>query len=782
MLRTLKLLAAVATGLVASSCHPGEEDLVRYVNPLIGTAPGTTLSARRHSEFANEPKGQTFPAVGTPFALTSWTPQTRDSEQKCLSPYYYDDDHIQGFRGSHWMSGSCTQDYGSVTLMPMSGALHVSPAARASRFSHTTEITTPAYYAVTLDSYGIRAEMTGAERTGMFRFTFPRHEPAFVVLQPNSDEGQGYVEIRPERNEIVGYNPVHRIYQGWGQPAGFSGYFVARFDKPFSSFGIWKDSLVADGIAEASGEGGPVAAWVELALGADSVTGVTVGTSFTSIEQARANLEADAANKRFEAVRTATEAAWNEALGRIRVEGGPPDGRTPFYTALYHAMLLPRTFSDADGSYPRFAGNYGVQKNEGFTYYDDFSAWDTFRALHPLLTLLEPERTSDMVRSLVAKAEQGGWMPIFPCWNNYTSAMIGDHTTAIVADAYLKGIGGFDAEKAYAAMVQNATRVAERDEYIDGKGRRALDSYLRYGYIPLEDSVTDAFHKNEQVSRTLEYAFDDFALSQFARKLGEQEMHRQLLDRAANYRHVLDTTTGFVRGRHADGRWAEPFDPRERQTYITEGTPWHYTWFVPHDVQGLIDRLGGRNAFVERLDTLFEQGLYWHGNEPSHQIAFLYSFAGAPWKTQQRVRQIMEEEYGAGPGGLSGNDDAGQMSAWYVFAAVGLYPVAPGAPYYVLSSPTFERVTFHLQNGRTFTIEGKGASAQNRYIQRARLNGKVYDQPWISHFDLLRGGRLELTLGPVPNPSWGAGPESAPPSLTGGGMDRLWETATRNEE
>ncbi|HEX6070982.1 MAG TPA: glycoside hydrolase family 92 protein, partial [Longimicrobiaceae bacterium] len=404
-------------------------------------------------------------------------------------------------------------------------------------------------------------------------------------------------------------------------------------------------------------------------------------------------------------------------------------------------------------------------RSEGYTYYDDFSLWDTFRAVHPLLTLIAPERSAEMVRSLLAKAEQGGWLPIFPAWNSYTSAMIGDHAVTVAADAYLKGIRGFDAERMYEFMRRNATETpADSAEYRAGKGRRALESYLRHGYVPLEDPVNDAFHKQEQVSRTLEYAYDDFAVAQMAGALGKEDDRRLFLERAGNWRNVFDPVTRLVRGRYADGTWFSPFDPTERADFITEGSSWQYSWFVPHDVAGLIDAMGGREAFVVRLDSLFEHGLYWHGNEPNHHIPYLYAYAGQPWKVQQRVRQIMTEEYDAGPGGLSGNDDSGQMSAWYAFSAMGFYPVAPGIPNYVLGSPLFARTTLHLAGGATFTIDAAGASALNPYIQSATLNGQPFDRSWISHEELLRGGTLSLQMGPEPNPSWGSAPASAPPN------------------
>jgi predicted alpha-1,2-mannosidase len=737
---------------------------VAEVDPLIGTGTSTTESARRHSESASEAKGQTFPAVGVPFGMTQLTPQTRDGAAKCVSPYYHFDERIQGFRASHWISGSCTQDYGSFTLMPLSGELVAMPEARASRFSHDDEVATPAYYAVTLSDEGIRAEATGSTRAGMLRFTFSRTDSAYVLVNPNSLQGLGYVEVIPEAREIVGYNPVYRLYAGQGKPAVFSGYFVARFDAPIETYGSWRNGEVRAGVASARGDSANVGAYVRLAVAAGGAVRVRIGTSFTSLDEARRKLDAEIPDRDFDQVRRAAEGQWNQALGAVEITGGSEAERTTFYSALYHAMLLPRILSDVDGSYPGFAGG-GVQKASGFDYYGDFSLWDTFRAVHPLLALLAPDRVGQMARSLLAKSEQGGWLPIFPAWNSYTSAMIGDHASVLIADAYLKGIRGFDAERLYGYMKRNATQSPPTDEYLDGRGRRALPSYLQHGYVPLEDGVREAAHRNEQVSRTLEYAFDDFAVAQMAGALGHEADRDLFLGRARNWKRVFDPSVGLVRGRHADGSWATPFEPTERVSYITEGTPWQYTWFVPHDVAGLIEAMGGRKRFVAKLDSLFDGGLYWHGNEPNHHIAYLYAYAGAPWKTQQRVAAIRAEEYDAGPGGLSGNDDAGQMSAWFVFSALGLYPVAPGLPHYVIGTPLFPDASIRVANGKRFTIRASGVSRENRYIQSALLNGQSFDRAWISHEEIERGGTLVFTMGPTPNRTWASDPAAAPPSM-----------------
>ncbi|WKN32848.1 GH92 family glycosyl hydrolase [Porifericola rhodea] len=757
---------------VVAACTPGSQPAtdspdspLGYVNPLIGTAASTTESAQLHSEAGSELRGQTFPAVGVPFGMVQWTPQTQATEKKCVPPYYYKDTHIQGFRASRWMSGSCTQDYGSVTIMPLNGELKLKAEERASSYTHDTETATPSYYKVMLDDYDIQAEVTAVSRAGMLRFTPQNEESTYLVIEPNSDEGEGYVAVVPERNEVIGYNPAHRIYQGWGESAGFSGYFVIQFEQPIEAYGVWRGNEVLEGQLKTEGNGESVGAFVQFPAAEGQPLMVRVGVSNTSLDQARKNMQAEIKGWNFEELRQASETAWTEQLSKVQVSGGSEEDKSMFYTSLYHAMLLPRMFSDDDGAFVAFGASRDIFQAEGFDYYADFSMWDTYRAVHPLHTILNPEKTNDMVRSLIKKGEQGGWLPIFPAWNSYTSAMIGDHVTAMIGDAWVKGIDDFDQELAYALMRKNAFEVnTDRQSYLNGQGRRGMESYLKYNYIPLEDSVPDSFHQKEQVSRTLEYAFDDFVLSQVARKIGKQEDYAQLAQRAKNYQHVFDTTTGYARGRYADGSWIEPFDPvASRASFITEGSPFQYTWYVPHDVAGLMQLMGGKDKFIQKLDTLFEKRYYWHGNEPGHQTVYLYAYAGEPWKTQRWVRDIIREEYSSEPGGLSGNEDAGQMSAWLTFSMMGFYPVAPGMPYYVLGSPVFEETNINLSNGNTFSIKATDSSDENRYIQSATLNGEPLERSYLLHEEILQGGELVLEMGDEPNTNWAS--QQVPPSM-----------------
>lgn len=751
LIKHMKYIPLLLFCLFGVACS--ELNYEQYVNPLIGT------DIKKDSTFNlqhNEMRGQTMPSVGVPHGMTNWVAQTQATEEKCLSPYYYAQQAIQGFRASHWMSGSCTQDYGSVTLMPMTGKLEINAEKRASSFSHNNETATPSYYSVLLDRYNTKVEMTGLSHSGMLDVTFPDNDTArYIIIEPNSNYGEAFIEIHPETREIHGYNPVHRIYQGWGEQAGFAGHFVIRFNEEFEQYGIWNGSELASGKDNIKGQQQPIGAWVKFAPNKKQIVNIKIGTSFTSIANARKNLCTEIPHENLEQVRQEASRQWNQTLSQIKVKGDNPIQKHLFYTALYHANLLPRAFSDVNGDYPKFDGGEHILHADGFTYYCDFSLWDTFRAVQPLLSILSPSKSGDMAQSLVKKGEQGGWLPIFPAWNSYTAAMIGDHGIAMLGDAIMKDIDGFDYEQAYRLMRKNAFEVnTDSNSYLSGKGRRALDSYLQYGFIPIEDNVQEAFHTNEQVSRTLEYAYNDFVLSQVAQKLGKMDDYEQLSKRAQNYKNVINPQNGFAQGRHADSTWLKPFDPYSFAFYICEGTPFHYSWFAPHDVEGLIQHTGGIKAFSQKLDHFFESGHYWHGNEPGHHIPYLYTFTGEPWKTQKLVHEIVSHEYQNAPNGLSGNDDAGQMSAWLVFTMMGFYPICPGSPYYVLGSPFFDEINIQLENGKTFKISAEGASKGNIYIQSATLNGQPYEKSHIYHATIMAGGELRLIMGQKPNMQW----------------------------
>ncbi|MBK7103742.1 MAG: GH92 family glycosyl hydrolase [Ignavibacteriae bacterium] len=718
-------------------------DFVKYVNPLIGTAPSRTISALKHGE-GTENNAQVIPSVTVPFGMTNWTPQTKNVETKCVAPYYYKDSLITGFRGTHWLSGSCTQDYGSFSIMPISGKLNHLLENRGSNYSPSNEISTPYFYKINLENYNIDCEITATTRCGFLKFSFNNNEEKYIIVEPNSDENEGFIKVIPEQNEIVGYNPVHRIYQGWGESAGFSGYFVIRFEVPIQEFGVYQGQNIFKNKYEISNQE-KIGAFIDFSNSSNKIINVRIGTSFVSIENARKNLDEEIGNKSFDEVKTNLKNIWNEYLSKIKIETSIEEDKVKFYTALYHSLQHPRIYSDCNGEYPSFNGGKGIKNSGKENYYSDFSVWDTYRALHPLFNIILPNKSKGMMHSLLQMAEQGGWLPIFPCWNSYTSAMIGDHVISLIADAYIKNIIDLN-ENEYSYLKKNATESPkEFKDYVNGKGRRALKSYMQYGFIPLEDSVKESFHQQEQVSRTLEYSYDDFALSQIAKKKRYTKDFEYFFNRSKNYKNVYDANVKSVRGKFKDGTFTKDFVKDKRMPYITEGTPWQYTWYVPHDVNGLISLMGGQEKFNMELSNFFESENYWHGNEPSHQIPFLFSYSGEQNKTNKIISKILNEEYSADPGGLSGNDDAGQMSAWYVFASMGLYPVCPGSDEYSIFLPNHEKSIIDIGNGKNFTIKKTGSNT-NDEVKIILFNDKILDKNIINHSDIINGGTLEFVL------------------------------------
>lgn len=687
---------------------------VDYVNTRVGTAHSEAPSATVYGR-GTEVLGQTLPAVLEPNGQTLWTPQTRATERKCIAPYYHADSLFMGIRASHWIVGGCMQDYGSATI-----AMSMDRPSAATRFSHQDEITTPYYYKVTLPDEHLTTELTAWSHSAQLRYVFSASGTACLRIVVNSDQQEGSVVYDEVTRTVRCENPVHRLYQGRGQRAGFSGWFYVELPELLNL----QPQPVSPESTHPSQE-----LCLTFSVQAGDTVLVRAGTSFTSSEAARSNLWGEQYRLSFDHHVRQLRDTWSRRLSVVQVESPDTLALRKFYTALYHTAFLPRVMSDSSRA----------------NYYTDFSMWDTYRALHPLLTLLYPTLNARMMQSLVRFAERGGWLPTFPCWDSYTSGMIGDHCTAALCDAWVKGIRTFDIDRAYHFMRQNAFSSPRRAaDYKDGKGRRALKSYLRYGYIPLEDEVAEAYHPAEQTSRTLEYAYDDFCLAQVARLLGHKKDADVLTQRSHNWQNVFDPRIGYVNGRHADGRFADNVSPFELQPFITEGAPCHYTFYVPHDVEGLMSAMGEKERFLEKLDTLFAGHYYWHGNEPCHQIPYLYALAGRLDRTQAVVRRLMNEEYRDTPGGLSGNDDAGQMSAWYVFSALGFYPVCPGTPYYVLGIPAFPRVTLHLESHRDFTIlrdAPDGAPCTAVYLNDQRL-----DVPVISHDDIMQGGTLRFAV------------------------------------
>ena len=685
--------------------------------------------------------GHTYPGPSLPFGMIQPGPDTRLTGWDGCSGYHYSDSRLYGFSHTH-LSGTGIPDYTDVLVMPMTGEPRLNNGADgtpgySSIFSHAEEVARPGYYAVTLRDSGIRAELTTTLRVGIHRYTLPAGQPAHVILDLEHRD-----PLREAAIDVVSDTEVTGVRRSRSWARDQVVYFVIRFSRPFAAGAATNPNKRAFDFGSA---GEPLL--------------VKVAISAVSVDGARKNLEAELPGWDFDAVRAAADAAWERELSKIRVEGGTKDQRTIFYTALYHAMLTPNVYMDVDGQYR--GRDSRVHRADGFTYYTVFSLWDTFRALHPLLTLIDKARTRDFIQTFLRQYEQAGRLPVWELAANETDTMIGYHAVPVIADAVAKGVDGFDLELAYKAMVHSA------DE-----DRAGLAAYKRAGFI-------DASEEGESVSRTLEYAYDDWTIAQVAKRLGRQDDYARFLRRSKSWKHLLDPSTGFMRAR-VEGFWASPFDPAEVNSHYTEANAWQYSFFVPHDVAALIRMLGGPEQFAKKLDALFsasskttgrEQaditgliGQYAHGNEPSHHMAYLYSYAGQPWKTQAMVRRILDEQYSAKPDGLSGNEDCGQMSAWYVFSALGFYPVTPGSSQYVIGSPLFDSAAIRLESGAVFNVRARNASPANKYIQQVRLNGGAYDLAFLEHLAITGGGDVTFEMGPEPNTRWGSGRGAQPAS------------------
>lgn len=731
-MRPAALVFVFLSACVASAFRPFQEPerLTAYVDPFIGTGG----------------HGHTYPGPSMPFGMIQPGPDTRLDGWDGVSGYHYRDSRIYGFTHTH-LSGTGIHDYTDILLMPSTGDVRLNNGADgrpgyASAFSKDTEIARPGYYAVTLRDSGIRAELTTTTRVGMHRYELPAGAPAFVVLDLDHRDPllESAITTVGDR-EVAGL----RRSRSWARDQAV--YFVIRFSRPFSGA---EAGAFPPGRRRAftfGSTGGPLL--------------VKVAISAVSVDGARRNMDAELSGWDFDAVRGQADAAWERELSKIRVGGGTREQRVVFYTALYHSMLAPNVYMDVDGQYR--GRDQQIHRADGFTYYSVFSLWDTFRALHPLLGIVDRERTRDFVRTFLRQYQEGGRLPVWELAGSETDTMIGYHAAPVIADAVAKGIDGFDLGLAYEAMKHSA------DE-----DRFGLRAYRRDGYI-------DASEDAEGVSRTLEYAYDDWTVAQVARRLGKEDEARHYLRRSESYKHLFDPATGLMRAR-VEGLWVAPFDPAEVNNHYTEANAWQYSFFVPHDVEGLIRLHGGDEPFVRKLDGMFAAdsrttgrdqaditgliGQYAHGNEPSHHMAYLYAYAGQPWKTQAMVRRIMDTLYSARPDGLSGNEDCGQMSAWYVLSALGFYPVAPGSTHYVLGSPLFERATIRLENGREFVITATGAGA-GPYVQQARLNGADHPAASLEHGAIAAGGELSFRLGAQPNRAWGSRPATRPRSTTG---------------
>jgi len=741
---------------------------------LAAAVPGTPLTAQVDPFIGTGGHGHTFPGASLPFGMVQVSPDTRLTGWDGCSVYHGSDRYLFGFSHTH-LSGTGCPDYGDILLLPATGPVKwrsghrsraeqgyfeegppsLDPAGYGSAFRKERESASPGYYAVDLDTYGTRAELTATLRTALHRYTFPAGESHVLIDLTHRDE------VLESSLKVVGRDGVEGLRRSKGWAKDQRVYFAARFSRPFDRAEVAVDDQAQTG--RAAGEGKSVKAAFFFATRAGETLLVKVGLSAVSAEGAWKNLEAESPGWDFDATRHLAEAVWERQLSKITVSGGTAAQRRVFSAALYHAFLTPNLFSDVDGRYR--GRDFKVHTAEGFDYYTVFSLWDTFRAEHPLFTLVERKRSADFVHTMVRQRQEGGRLPIWELAANETSCMIGYHAVPVLADALLKGLGGATPEEALEAMVHSA------DE-----DRRGLKPYAALGYIP-----ADA--ESESVSQTLEYAYDDACIARVARLAGRPDEEARFLRRAQAYKHLFDPSTGFMRAR-LDGLWFSPFDPFRVDFNYTEGNAWQYAFFVPQDVEGLVRLHGGREAFADKLDALFSAesqvsgnqledisgmvGQYAHGNEPSHHMAYLYAWAGQPWKTQKLVRSIADTMYADRPDGLIGNEDCGQMSAWYLFSALGFYPVDPASGLYVIGTPLFPEAALNFEDGKRFVVRAPGASPRRCYIQSARLNGEPLGRCYLTHAEIVAGGELLFEMGTKPNREWGSGPGAAPPSAIAG--------------
>ena len=735
--------------------------LADYVNPFIGTEGASGWGI-----------GCTVPGVALPFGMVQWSPDTapmRAVRSDDMGTYVYGDGGIRGFSLNH-LSGVGCPVMADVPIMPIVGTITSSPAGHAasyaSEFSHVREQASPGFYAVSLDN-GVKVQLTATIRAGLGRFTFPASPDSnflFDVGRNSGDVSDASIEIVD--NQRVGGSVSSRGF--CGGPNKYTVYFVAESNRPFARFGTWKDSAVNHG--QRSARGPHTGAFVGFDTTKDQVVDLKVALSYVSLENAWKNLAEEIVGRDFDAVRNSARNRWNQELGRIEVTGGTDEMNRVFYTALYHALLHPNVFSDVNGEYVGFDDRVHIAR--GYTQYANFSSWDIYRGQVQLLALLHPKETSDMIQSLLADEQQGGGLPVWPVANHDSCMMIGDPACPIIASVYAFGARDFDTQAALKAMVKGATQPDVRSKICPAWG--SFGNYLKRGYLSPDDSgAGHHFFPGNGPSATLEFAMADFSIAQFAKTLGETDTYQAFMKRAQFWRNTFNPQTGYIEPRRHDGSFVT-VDPAAPEYYV-EGNGAQYTWMVPYNLRTLFDMMGGNDVVVRRLDQFFTelnagagQPYLWIGNQPGFAVPWAYNFAGAPWRTQTVVRQIQTELFSSRPDGLPGTEDLGAMSAWYVFAALGLYPGIPGVGGFCLNSPLFPSATIHLGNGQVVRILGEEASAANPYIQTLRLDDRPYQSTWLPYEVLSRGVTLQFKLGATPNKAWGSRPEDAPPSFSEG--------------
>jgi predicted alpha-1,2-mannosidase len=717
---------------------------VNYVNPYIGTGG----------------HGHVFLGANVPFGAVQLGPVNISEGWDWCSGYNYADSTIIGFSHTH-LSGTGIGDLGDILIMPTTGELitdkgSLKAPGNFSLFNHADEKVSPGYYSVDLKRYHIKAELTASTRVGFHRYTFPASQQSHIIIDLVQGIGwdmpvEAYIK-KLNDSTIAGY----RFSKGWASDQRI--YFVAVFSKPFKNIQLFKNGEIESGNVVMSDS---VKAAINFSTNEGETIELKVGISPVGTENALMNIAAEIAGWDFEKVKNDATAAWNKELGKVVIKNRDTKAKEIFYTALYHSFIAPSVFNDVTGDY--YGTDKEVHRNTSFTNLTTFSLWDTYRCENSLLTILQPERVSDIVNSMLAIFQQQGKLPVWHLMANETNTMPGNSATQVIADAYLKGIKGFDTALAYEAV--KATAMLDE---------RGLKYVKRYGFIPADSMI-------ESVAMGMEYAIADGCAALMAKRIGKEDDYQYFNKRAGYYKNYYDSTVRFVRGRISSTQWREPFSPfisRHMKDDFTEGNAWQYTWLVPQDVHGLIQLLGGEKKFIKKLDSLFVVkgdmgkeasnditgliGQYAHGNEPSHHITYLYTYAGQPWKTAEKVRFILDSLYSGNPDGLSGNEDVGQMSAWYVMSALGFYPVHPAGGIYVFGSPLFDEATINVGNNKSFTILVKNNSTENKYIQRIILNNKNYTKSYLLHTDIMKGGELIIEMGKKPSSKWGTAMSDRP--------------------
>jgi predicted alpha-1,2-mannosidase len=730
---------------------------VDYVNTLMGTDSEFKLS-----------NGNTYPAIALPWGMNFWTPQTNEMGNGWV--YGYDADKIQGFKQTHQPS-PWINDYGQFSLFPLTGELKIEGNKRASWFSHKAETAKPHYYSVYLADYDVVTEITPTERAAMFRFTFPENNESRVLIDA-FDRGS-YVKIIPEENKIIGYTTRN----SGGVPDNFKNYFVVVFDKPFVEAKVWSKDKLVENVSELQDD--HVGAALQFKTRKGEKIHARVASSFISYEQAERNMN-ELGNDTFDEVKAKGEAIWNNELSRIAVEGGTDDQIKTFYSCLYRVLLFPRKFYefDANGDVVHYSP-YNGKVLPGYMFTDN-GFWDTFRAVFPFFNLMYPSLNEKIQEGLANAYKESGFLPEWAS-PGHRDCMIGSNSATLIADAYLKGARGYDIETLWDALIKNS----ENEGPMSSVGRYGVDYYNKLGYVPYNVGI------NENVARTLEYAFADFCIYKLGKELGKPESEIEIFaERSQNYKNVFDNESSLMRGKNEDGNFQTPFSPFKWGDAFTEGNSWHYTWSVFHDIEGLIGLMGGKNEFVNMLDSVFvvppifddsyyggtiheiremqimNMGNYAHGNQPIQHMIYLYNYAGEPWKSQYWVREVMNRLYTPQADGYCGDEDNGQTSAWYVFSSMGFYPVTPAVDEYVLGAPLFKKITVSLENGKTIEINAPKNSSENRFVQNIDFNGKAYGKNYFKYDELQKGATINFEMSKQPNKNRGTKESDFPYSFS----------------